>query len=135
MGRDKVYAVLLTDELRANAAETVRRWNLLLEAFYQATGIKHRGVRSGWRPEAINDRVPGAAKNSKHLTCEACDMEDHDKAMAHFAVANPEVVSAIGLWFEDPIATNPATQQSYTPTWLHGQIVPPHSGHRFFIPF
>jgi hypothetical protein len=50
-------------------------------------------------------------------------------------VANVELVSAIGLWFEDPLAIEPKTKAMYTPDWVHGQIVPPRSGRRFYIPF
>lgn len=134
MGRDVAYAALLTPTLRDNAAETCRRWNVFLKAFYESTGINHRGVRSGWRPQAINERTPGAAPDSRHMTCEALDGEDPDKAMAAFAMANVELVSVIGLWFEDPFAKKP-DGALYTPTWLHGQIVPPRSGRRFYLPF
>jgi hypothetical protein len=134
MGRDVVFAALLTPELRANAGETVRRWNILLKAFHDATGKSHRGVRSGWRPPEINARTPGAAANSRHMTCEAMDAEDADKALAAFVVANVELVSHVGLWFEDPLAKQ-KNGALYTPSWVHGQIVPPPSGRRYFIPF
>lgn len=135
MGRDKLYAAQLTDQITENARETCRRWNTLLRAFFNSTSINHRGVRSGWRPPDVNARVPGAAPNSTHMLGLACDVEDPDKALAAFVVANPELVSTIGLWFEDPLAVNPDTKKTYTPTWVHGQTVPPKSGRRFYIPF
>lgn len=134
MGRDLTYAALLTPAIRQNATETCRRWNQLLKAFTQSTGIRHRGCRSGWRPQAVNERTPGAAPNSRHITAEAMDAEDPDKALGAFVVAHPELVSAIGLWFEDPFAKKP-DGTLFTPSWVHGQIVAPRSGRRYYIPF
>lgn len=120
MGRDKEYPAELTDELKWNASSTVDRVNQLLEAFGQA-----RGVRSGWRPAAINKKVPNAAPQSKHMTCQACDINDSDGALDAWCLAHPEALERIGLWMEDPEAT---------PTWCHVQIVPPKSGKRVFVP-
>jgi hypothetical protein len=116
-------------------ARLCRRWNELLKAFYEASGVAHCGVRSGWRPPAVNASVRGAAPNSLHMTCQALDVEDPFKKLANFVVANVELVSAIGLWFENPLAIEPKSKAMYTPDWVHGQIVPPRSGRRFYIPF
>jgi hypothetical protein len=35
------------------------------------------------------------------------------------------LLQEIGLWIENPM---------WTPTWVHLQIVPPHSGRRIFVP-
>lgn len=133
--RDQAYSQELTHDILANAQVTVDRWNLLLTYFYQENAsAKKRWVHSGWRPKAINDMTKGAAPNSTHLTGEALDASDEDRELARWMLGNeqscnrlglPSYASKIGLWFEDPRTT---------PTWLHGQIVPPHSLNRIYIP-
>lgn len=120
MGRDAKYGADLTDELRWNAASTVDRVNQLLEAFGQ-----HRNVNSGWRPAAINAAVPNAAKKSKHMTCQACDLADEDGALDAWCLQNLEALERIGLWLEHPDST---------PRWCHVQVVPPNSNNRVFRP-
>lgn len=120
MGRDKKYPEELTDELRWNAASTVDRVNQLLEAFGE-----HRNVNSGWRPAAVNAGVPNAAKKSKHMTCQACDLSDDDGSLDAWCMANLGALERIGLWLEHPDST---------PRWAHVQIIPPNSGKRVFIP-
>lgn len=120
MGRDRQYPALLTDDLRANAAATVAAVNFLLQAFGQS-----RGVRSGWRTPMINASTPGAAPNSKHMTCQACDLDDPDGDLDEWALDHPEVLERIGLWQEHPASTK---------GWAHFQIVPPKSGKRVFYP-
>jgi len=120
MGRDRQYYAELTPELRANARETVRRVNRLL----QRAGLA-RKVTSGWRPAAVNATVPGAAKGSKHITCIAIDLEDQDGALDAWCMANLEVLEELGLWLEHPDAT---------PDWCHLQTQPPRSGNRVFEP-
>lgn len=110
----------LTDDLRANAQVTVDRANMLLEAFGEP-----RGLRSGWRPRSVNDAMPNAAHNSWHITCEAIDLDDDDRRLQEWCMANLPTVASIGLWLENPIAC---------PTWLHAQIVPPRSRQRVFFP-
>lgn len=127
MGRDKTHASELTPEIRANAAETVRRVNLLLAA----AGLV-RGVNSGWRPAGINAGTPGAAKRSKHLLGLACDLADADGKLDAWCMANLPVLAKIGLWLEHPAATkNPAR---FGEGWCHVQTVPPRSGNRVFMP-
>lgn len=120
MGRDVEYAAELTDEKKANAATTVSRVNLLMIAFGQS-----RKVTSGFRPAAVNAATPGSAKLSKHMTCQACDLEDHEGDLDGWAMEHPEVLEKVGLWQEHPSATK---------NWAHFQIVPPKSGNRVFFP-
>lgn len=120
MGRDRQYYAELTPELRANARETVRRVNRLL----QRAGLA-RKVTSGWRPAAVNATVPGAAKGSKHITCIAIDLEDRDGALDAWCMAHLDVLEELGLWLEHPNAT---------PDWCHLQTLPPRSGNRVFEP-
>ena len=118
MGRDLKYT--LTPDLEGNAEETVAKINELLPAFGE-----NRKVRSGWRPPEINQATPNAAPKSKHMTCEACDLDDPEGDLDEWAMANPDVLQQIGLWQEHPASTK---------SWAHFQIVPPKSGNRVFYP-
>jgi hypothetical protein len=120
MGRDKTHRGELTRELRANARETLRRVNRLL----RLAGLM-RKVTSGWRPASVNAAVPGAAKNSKHLSCLAIDLEDRNGALDAWCLVHPDVLEDLGLWLEHPDAT---------PGWCHLQTQPPRSGSRVFYP-
>jgi hypothetical protein len=126
MGRDKTYASELTLEIQANAVITVERVNQLLAEFYasQPEG-SYRTVNSGWRPPEVNAGTEGAAKNSKHMTGQACDLSDDDGRLDAWCLVNPGMLAQIGLWQESPQST---------PRWCHVQIVAPASGNRVFIP-
>lgn len=135
MGRDIAYASELTDAIRANAAETVRRANSLLD-IAAAQGIlpgidfvTKCAVGSGWRPAGVNATTSNAAKGSKHLTGQALDIRDTvpHRPLATWA-CTPQgraALEQVGLWCERP---------QWCPSWLHVQIVPPGSGSRFFVP-
>lgn len=120
MGRDKLFPGELSDAHKMNAQRTVDKANALLEVF----GSKRR-VTSGWRPAEINSSTKGAAPNSKHMTCQAVDLEDNNKELINWCLNNQDILKQLEVWFEDPRAT---------PTWVHMQIVPPTSGHLFFMP-
>ena len=128
-GRDIAYASELTPEIRANAAVTVERVNMLLGAFYasQAEG-SYRTVNSGWRPPEVNAATEGAALHSRHMTGEACDLSDDDAALDAWCLLQSKAggeLERIGLWLESPQST---------PRWCHIQIIAPGSGQRVFIP-
>lgn len=128
MGRDATHAGELTPRIRANAALTVERVNDLLEAYSLATGdVRERVVNSGWRPAAINNRVRGASARSRHLSGEACDLDDDDGSLDAWCATSfgLEALERVGLWLESPDAT---------PGWCHLQTVPPGSGRRVFTP-
>ncbi len=133
MGRDKTYSHELTSTLRANAEDLLSRVNELLEEYEY--GWPHRILRynpktdsivsSGWRPPAINRTVQGAAKGSKHMTCQAIDVFDPDDRLDNFCKNNFTLLRSVGLWLEIPSAT---------PGWCHLQSVAPASGYRMFKP-
>ena len=132
MGRDRTHAAELTDEIRGNAALTVARVNLLLAAAEEdlvEPGIDEvtgTAVASGWRPAGINARTQNAATGSKHLTAQACDLQDTaDRRLARWCLRNLARLEEIGLWMEDP---------QWTPDWVHLQTVPPGSGKRVYRP-
>lgn len=120
MGRDAQYPALLTDELRANAEETVRRANALLQVFGA-----DRSVTSGWRPPAINASIPNAAAHSKHMTCQAIDLADPDGDLDEWLYGTQQRLIDLQLWMEHPASTK---------GWCHVQIVPPMSGRLVFYP-
>jgi len=110
----------LTDSSRANAAETVRRVNALLERMERDgvrldRRIRPSGINSGWRPAKYNATIQGSAPNSRHITAEACDLADPDEALDTWCLRNIAVLEEIGLWLENPAVTR---------GWCHVQIVP-----------
>ncbi len=120
MGRDRLFAAELTDELQSNAALTLERANALL-----ARAGMQRGVNSGWRPAAVNAAIPDAARRSKHMLCLAIDIDDDDGTLDAWCMAHLSALAEIRLWLEHPSAT---------PRWCHLQTVPPKSGNRVFYP-
>ena len=123
-GRDVEYAAECTDEIKANAAETVKRVNKFL-TYAEKDGIICTKVSSGWRPDGVNSATKNAAKGSNHLTAKACDLYDPDRKLAQWMITNKSNLSLCTLWSEDP---------RWTPTWLHLQILPPASGKLVYIP-
>lgn len=109
MGRDRLYADELTQELVANAQLTVACANELL----RRAGLR-RAVSSGWRPVAVNAAVKNAAKKSKHMLCLAIDIDDDDGALDAWCMAHLDALEELGLWLEHPSAT---------PRWCHVQSV------------
>lgn len=120
MGRDLEHAAELTEELRCNAVLMVARANALLARAAMACA-----VNSGWRPHAVNARIANASPRSRHLTCQAIDLDDPGDRLDAWCLENLDVLAALGLWLEHPDAT---------PGWCHVQIVPPRSGRRVFEP-
>ena len=128
MGRDKVYVDDFTETVFSNGAETLRRCNALLNAFYEeCPTVTPRVCNSGWRPRAVNQRVAGSANKSKHITAQAIDLSDDDGALGRWVLtANGKMwLASIGLWAEHP---------NKTPRWCHLQTVAPGSGARIFFP-
>ena len=133
-GRDSKYRIECTGQIQAAAIITVDRVNALLE-LAELDGIKRDKVSSGWRPPSINAATKNAAKSSKHLTGEACDIYDPDRALAQWCLKNTDVLAECGLWMESPAwcaKWNEKTQQwDY---WVHLQRIPPKSGKRIYVP-
>lgn len=130
-GRDVLYRHDLTPEIEHAAGVTVALANRLLVLAADA-GIEGRidpktgsALTSGWRPPAVNAATPGAAATSKHMTGQAIDLYDPTGALDAWILANPQVITELGLWQEHP---------SSTVTWAHVQTVAPRSGNRVFYP-
>lgn len=60
---------------------------------------------------------------SAHLSGNACDISDPNLALTEWLKQNPSVLADAGLWCEEGNSN-----------WVHFQIVPPVSGHRWFLP-
>ena len=125
MGRDATYANELTDEIMANAYETVESVNKLLSEYERETGKVVNKVTSGWRPPAVNRRVKGAATGSNHQKALAVDLSDPNGDLDKWCLKNLSVLHDCGLWLEHP---------GWTDGWCHLQIVAPRSGARVFVP-
>jgi hypothetical protein len=131
MGRDVEYRHLLTPELRENAATTVYKANRLLDAalgagvYLDLDPVTGSLVSSGWRPPAVNANTPNAARRSKHMTCQAVDINDDNGELDEWCMSNEKYMEEVGVWLENPSATK---------GWTHWQIVPPKSGRRIFYP-
>lgn len=122
MGRGPV-----TGDRLSNALDMVRRVNLLLFAAEMDSPVS-----SGYRPPEINAATPGAAKRSKHMDCNACDLADQNGLLDAWCLAHLDVLADIGLWLEHPSATKNPARFGYG--WCHVQRVPPKSGNRVFYP-
>ncbi len=131
MGRDLAFRDELTPAIARNAAVTVARVNALIAAM-AADGLRvpcrpqsGSPVASGWRPAAVNARVPAAVPDSPHISGAACDLYDPDNALDAWCMTHGDVLSALQLWLEHPDCTD---------GWCHVQIVPPRCGSRVFRP-
>lgn len=84
------------------------------------SGISGQG-NGGFRPP---ESKVGAA-NSTHKDGRAVDRYDPRREFAAWCLAHPEELQKRGLHMEDP---------RWTPTWVHLQDVPPHSGRVVYVP-
>jgi uncharacterized protein YcbK (DUF882 family) len=116
MGRDVVSPLNL--ELEINLKILLGALNM----FRKAYGIP-MNVSSGYRPPEINKTVKGAATHSNHRILLACDFHDADGHLYDFAKNNTKLLEDCGIWCEERQGN-----------WLHMQVVPPKSGHRWFNP-
>lgn len=121
----------LSDAHRQSAAVTVARANAILATFGD-----EREINSGWRPASYNATVSGAAKNSKHILCQAIDLRDTEGDLDQYLYddwlkwkeggkEDECILAKNKLWMEHPASTK---------GWCHLQIVPPKSGNRVFYP-
>ena len=131
MGRDKDYPGECTPIIMDNAARTVAAVNDLLAALeadnvqVETHPVTRTVIASGWRPAALNARVPNAAIRSKHMSGEACDLYDPDGIIDEYLIDHPDLLVNLRLYQEHPSATN---------SWTHVQTVAPRSGKRVFYP-
>ena len=126
--RDVDFASELTQQINANAVETVRRANLFLALYHQDTGSAvPDNVNSGWRPLSVNAATKNASKNSPHLSAMAVDLSDDDEAIDRWiaSAAGRQALIDCDLYAE---------VASATPRWSHLQTRKTASGRRIFKP-
>jgi len=109
----------LPQELQDNLLELNRRVNL-----FRAEYGKPMIVTSGYRTPEHNAAI-GGAKSSSHMSCQAVDFRDGDKALKEFIAKDPDILVRCDLYMEHP---------DHTPQWLHLQSRPTKSGNRVFKP-
>ena len=109
-----------TEEVKANLNKLLVALNKVRVAYN-----KPMMITSGLRSIAEQQRTNPVATKSRHITGEAADVSDPNKAIQVWCLANEQVLIDAGLYMED---------FDHTPTWVHFQCVPPKSGHRYFIP-
>jgi hypothetical protein len=120
--RDKDHP--LTQEQSDNMHKLLQ----ILDTFREKYG-KPLVISSGYRPAAINASI-GGAKKSNHIMCLAVDfVDDMNRTLAKWCVANTAILEELGLWMEDPRHT-----KGTNGNWVHLQCVSPRSGKRIFIP-
>jgi hypothetical protein len=100
------------------------RMNEIRQAYGKPMTITS-GLRSDEKQAELIAQGKSSAKFSKHLAGAACDVYDPNKELAHWCLANEDILRRIGLWCEHP---------DYTKNWVHFQVMAPASGKRFFIP-
>lgn len=118
-GREIEYP--LDEKLQNNLNKLLTAINKLRELYG-----KPMYISSLYRPGHYNTKA-GGGKRSAHLTLEACDFADKDRALTNFCT--DEILEQCGLWMESPdVAT----------TWCHLQTREPKSRwngrKRVFIP-
>lgn len=108
-----------TPEIDANLQIILERVNKIREAW-----AKPMTVTSGLRSEADQMRINPGAKHSHHLFGQACDVYDPDLSLTAWLKENDsQCLIDAELWCEEG-----------NKNWVHFQIVPPKSGHRWFLP-
>lgn len=113
-----------TPEIDGNLQILLSRLNQVREK-YGIPMIVTSGLRSNEQQQKLIALGKSNAPKSHHLTGEAADIFDRDGSLKGWVKDNLAFIEEVGLWMED---------FAFTKDWVHFQIVPPHSGNRFFIP-
>jgi len=88
-------------------------------------------ITSGWRTQAHNFAIGGAA-NSSHMTAQAIDISDPDKKLGLWCQSNVESLKDLGLYMESLQKTHAAANK--LKRWVHLTIRAPKSGNIIFLP-
>lgn len=113
---------LTNDEIDKNLQTLLERINQIRTA-YGIPMIVTSGLRSQDDQQKLIAEGKSTATKSHHLTGEAVDIFDPDGKLNAWAHENVALLESIGLWCENRMGA-----------WVHLQIVPPKSGHRWFNP-
>lgn len=113
-----------TPDIDANLFVLLDRINQVRELWNKPMVVTS-GLRSEQQQEALIASGKSTASKSRHLTGNACDIQDLDGSLYKWCQDNVDKLETIGLWMEDG---------NHTHGWVHFQTLAPHSGNRFFIP-
>ncbi len=113
-----------TPEIDSNLQILLKKLNQVREK-YAVPMIVTSGFRSNEQQQKLIALGKSNAPKSHHLTGEAADIFDRDNSLKGWVKDNLTFIEEVGLWLED---------FTFTPDWVHFQIVAPRSGNRFFIP-
>jgi len=102
---ERLKSLDLTDDVIRNIHKLLAAVNAILKDLGMS-----RKVTSGFRPLAVNEEIPSAAKKSAHTEGLAADIEDVDGQLKGKILSKPYLLSQYGLWMEDSAST---------PTWCH----------------
>jgi len=115
----------LTEEQKPNFERLFEIMNEIRKAYGNPMVIT-----SGLRNDQDQARIDGAAgripRKSMHLLGAACDVWDRDGLLWKWCMNNMKLLEKLDIYLED---------KSFTPTWVHFQILPPKSKKRIFIPY
>ena len=110
MGRDKLYPLDWTDEVKNNAIKLLD----IINTFLTELGIEEAIVSSGFRPPAINNKTTNAAKRSYHMIGLAIDLKDNEQQnLGKLVASRPDLLKKYNLWLED---------LNHTKYWVHLDI-------------
>jgi len=120
MGRDKEFPI--DTKLEYNLELLLKRLNHFEVEYWNFSG-RTLEIASGYRPDHYNREV-GGSLHSAHLTCEAVDLADSNKAIKLWIVSYSRILDICDLYMEDP---------KFTPHWCH--LSTRAASRRIFIPY
>lgn len=96
---------LNSSELTQDVIENLKLLLAHVNPFLAELGLKSVKVSSGFRPSAVNSKLPNAAKRSLHMIGKAVDLEDADGSLDALIESRDDLKKRYGLWQESPTAT------------------------------
>lgn len=113
---DRAKSPEVTDEVRKNGEELLRRVNALLKEL----GITNATVSSGFRTSDANKAIPNAAKKSAHMRGMAIDIADPDQKIAKLVRKTQNNQGKKGIMGRHGVMMEKLEK---TPTWAHFDFV------------
>lgn len=106
-----------------NAQTLCDRVNAIVFDYVIDTDKPIPAQNSGYRSPEENAAVPNAAKASKHMSCEAIDLDDDMQDFKNWVKSKPAMLDKHDLYMEGDRITN-GSNKNATPTWCHLDIYP-----------
>lgn len=109
---DRAKSPELTDEVKKNAEELIKRVNALMVDLAWSTPLL---ISSGFRPSEVNAGIANAAKKSLHQVGKAIDIvDDKDQSLYKRIEKSSDLLKKHGLWMEHGDAT-----RGKNTNWVH----------------